>query len=146
MTIVDNYVALLRAHNIKTVSAFVERFYHRMSRDHFEGILRAYQVRPCDHTDRYVIAALEQIAGEKTPPEEPEQCPPRAAQCPVIIVDEHPEYIWPQTVTIAPGMVQLIDERIRHTSDPSRLTFLRHRREKFQRALDHNDGLSHSQG
>ena len=151
MTIVDNYITLLRAYNIRSVSEFSERFYQQMTYARFQDILKTYCVPPCDHRDKYVLAALEEMnetpgAREEILQEEREitaktlGSPP----CPTVICpDGRIEYIWPQTVEIAADMICLIDEHISRTTNSERLRFLRRRREKFERALAYSNDLSH---
>jgi hypothetical protein len=153
MTIVENYVTLLRAYNLHSANAFAEFFYKRMARSRFEGILKAYQIRPEQHQDRYVVQALGIVAKERTGDISAENKPQHEgseerepADCLVVQVDGRKEYIWPETVQIAPTILQRIDEEIKRTTDDARLSFLRRRREKFQRALSGTfsckDGLS----
>jgi len=149
MAIVDNYITLLRAYNIRSAAAFCERFYQRITKARFDEILKTYCIVPEQHKDKYVVEALEQMkAGEEIPQEEREDPPrSRAPACPVMILDDgRVEYMWPENLAIAPDMIKLIDEHINRTpaSDPQRLRFLRRRREKFERVLKYYDDLSHS--
>lgn len=56
------YVPLLKEFKIRTLDDFVDRFYQRMSRERFESILRGYRIAPCQHREKFVIQALEQVS------------------------------------------------------------------------------------
>lgn len=58
------YIELLKDLHVKSLNQFVERFYQRMARDRFEGILRAYNITPEQHKEKYVLEALRNIDQE----------------------------------------------------------------------------------
>ena len=57
--IVALYIRLLQDFNIKTIDAFVEKFYMRMGRERFESILRTYGIAPSQHKEIFVLQGLE---------------------------------------------------------------------------------------
>ena len=63
--IVTLYIPLLEDFNIKTLDAFVERFYQRMSKERFDNILRSYRIAPNQHRERFVLQALEAIVAAR---------------------------------------------------------------------------------
>jgi hypothetical protein len=56
--IANLYIPFLKDFHIQNIDSFTERFYQRMSKERFEGILRGYRIVPSQHRERYVIEAL----------------------------------------------------------------------------------------
>lgn len=133
--IVSLYIQFLKDFRVATLPQFVEKFYVRMSRARFEGILRSYGLRPSQHNERWVLAALRCFspstvnAYDETQRDDP-------SSSPLKVQPQDSKSLTPEQVQGLRDTVITIEYRLLEEFDQDKRELLVRRKDQIQRRID----------
>lgn len=127
------YIPFLENFSIRTLDQFVDKFYVRMGRERFEGLLRSFQIRPSQHDERFVIEALGMIgakrSGDETQSDASSISSPESLSSDSVILSS-------EQVSSIRETIASIDTRLRIETDPKRRENLNSRKRFLVSRID----------